>query len=152
MNETLNDKKDEIINDLNMQIERGLKTQINLRESNEELRRQCKSLEYALNGFFKDGINSIYKNIEKKVNEFFSSRSIMDTKYMVLRNDDDRIFMVLDDDVYNHDDFKKRYVLFADADYTPQVMEREKFRELFTSYKDLSESKKNRGSKKYEDK
>jgi len=142
-------KKDEIINDLNLQIERGLDEQIKLRESNAELTRQCKSLEYALNGFFRDGLDSIRRIIEKKTNDFLSSRTIMDVKYMVSRNDDARLFMVFDDDVYNHDDFKKRYVLFSDSDFTPQVMEREKFQEMFTKTKDLTPEGKRRLDDKY---
>jgi len=129
--------KDEIIDDLNLQIERALETQIELSRKNSELDRQVKVLEYAVNGFLKDGLNFIQNVTIKKLNEYFSLKGVMDVKALARRKSDNREFLIFDEDLFNHEDGRRNYVLFTDTDYTPQVMHYETFISQFDIYKHL---------------
>lgn len=129
--------KDEIIDDLNKQIENGLKTQIKLRRETEYLKRQAKTLEYAINGFLKDGLNAIQNHAYKKLNEYFDVKGVMDAEKVFKRKIDGRIFIVYDMDVFNHESNRGEYVLFSDTDVTPQIMAKEKFMEDFELVEDL---------------
>lgn len=137
-NEMLIEELKTTINDLNMQIENGLKTQMQLRLENYELQRNQKSIIYAINGFMEDGMKSIHTHVEKRLQEFFGARSIMDAKFVARNNNTGRLYLVLDQNVYNHNDITNQYVLFCDTDITPQVMKLEDFKEKFEIFNDIS--------------
>lgn len=117
-------------NNLNLQIEKYIKDQINYESKLLKLKRELKKKNFLLNGFFDEGIRNITKIIEREVNSALNTLSSMDAIASAISKLTNERYYILSVNVINGLD-ENLILLQAESDMSLIVMTIKEFMENY---------------------
>jgi DNA-directed RNA polymerase subunit RPC12/RpoP len=131
----------QIVPDLNMQIERGLKEQIRLRKESYDSSRSAKSFKFIAEGFLKDGFNRIEKHVYSQCSSFLGNKSLMDAKGTAVRKSDHKMYLILEENAWNwNPDASNQsdgWFILCNENGWPEIVSEETFKKEFEKHTDL---------------